>query len=59
MVKPSLRKAVAQHAVANRHVSIRLVCAAFGICETCYRYQEALNNENAKIANLLTELTDD
>ncbi len=59
MVKPSLRKAMAQHAVANRRVSIRLACAAFGISETCYRYQETLNDENAKIAKWLTDLTDD
>lgn len=58
MVKPSLRKAMAQHAVANLHVSIRLACAAFGISETCYRYQRALDDENAKIAALLIDLTE-
>lgn len=50
---------MAPYGVANRYVRIRLVCAAFGISETCHRYQGTLNNENTKIAKWLTELTDD
>jgi len=30
---------MAKHVVAERGLSIRVVCAAFGISETCYRYQ--------------------
>jgi putative transposase len=38
---------MAQHTVANRAISIRLACSAFGISETCYRYQAKLKDENA------------
>lgn len=58
MVKPSQRKAMAQHAVANRNVTIRMACAAFCISETCYRYQPVNDDENAQIADLLVDLTD-
>ncbi|SDX65729.1 putative transposase [Marinobacter mobilis] len=58
MVKPSLRKEMAQQAVANRQVSIRLACAAFSVSESCYRYQALLNDENAEIAERLVELTE-
>lgn len=34
-----IQEAMAQHAVANRNVTIRMACAAFCISETCYRYQ--------------------
>ncbi len=33
VVKPSQRKAMAQHAVANRNVTIRIACAAFCIAK--------------------------
>lgn len=58
MVKPSQRKAMAQHAVANHQVTIRLVCAAFFISETCYRYQPVNDDENTHIADLLVDLTE-
>ena len=58
MVKPSQRKAMAQDAVANRKISIRLTCAAFCISETCYRYQRVNDDENVVIADLLTDLID-
>lgn len=58
MVKPSQRKAMAQHAVANRNVTIRMACAAFCISETCYRYQPVNDDENAQIADLLIDLTE-
>ncbi len=42
----------------SRHaVSIRIVCRAFGISETCYRYQPKLSDENAEIADWLLRLT--
>ncbi len=49
---------MAQDAVANRNVSIRLACAAFCISETCYRYQRVNDDENAAIADLLVDLTE-
>jgi len=58
VVKPSQRKAIAQHAVANRNVTIRMACAAFCISETCYRYQPVNDDENARIADLLVDLTE-
>lgn len=58
MVKPSRRKEMAQTYVASRGVSIRLACAAFGISESCYRYQPKLSSENAEIADWLIRLTE-
>ena len=57
MVRPSLRKEMAQYAVNTRGVSIRLACEAFGISETCYRYQAKLSDDNAYIADWLIRLT--
>ncbi|OBS09263.1 integrase [Acidihalobacter prosperus] len=48
---------MAQQTVAVRGVSVRLVCAAFRISETCYRYQATLSDENAEIADWLVKLT--
>ena len=59
MVKPSRRKEMAQQAVATQGVSIRLACHAFGISETCYRYQPRLHSENEEIANWLIQLTEE
>ena len=58
MVRPSRRKEMAKKAVSARGLSVRLVCLAFGISETCYRYQPILSNENAEIADWLIRLTD-
>lgn len=49
---------MAQQAVALHAVSIRLACSAFGISETCYRYQAKLCDDNALIAKQLIELTE-
>jgi len=57
-VKPSLLKKIAQQAVSNLAVSIRLACQAFSISETCYRYQSLLSSENEKIAEWLVNLTE-
>jgi putative transposase len=57
MVKPSRRREMAQQAVTERGLSIRLVCVAFSISETCYRYQPLLSDENAEIAHWLVRLT--
>lgn len=48
---------MAQAAVVNKPVSIKLACKAFGISETCYRYQAKLSSENALIADWLIRLT--
>ena len=54
---PSRRKEMAQAAVVNKPASIKLACRAFGISETCYRYQAKLSSENALIADWLIRLT--
>jgi putative transposase len=49
---------MARDAVARRGVSIRLACEAFGISQTCYRYERLRNEENERIADWLLKLTD-
>lgn len=56
MVTPSRRRELAQKAVLDRDISIRLSCELFGISETCYRYQPKLNDENTLIADWLMRL---
>jgi putative transposase len=48
---------MAHQAVQQRGASIRVACAAFGISETCYRYQAKCSAENAEIADHLLRLT--
>jgi putative transposase len=48
---------MAVHAVAQHGVGIALVCRAFQISETCYRYERKLSDENAAIAEWLVKLT--
>lgn len=48
---------MAQKAVSERGLSIRQACRAFGISETCYRYQPVLSEENDEIADWLIRLT--
>ena len=48
---------MAQKAVSQKQVSIRLACWMFGISETCYRYRAKLSSENAEIADWLIRLT--
>jgi putative transposase len=57
VVKPSLRREMAQKTVAAGRCSIRLACVAFSVSESCYRYQARLNSENSEIADLLVRLT--
>lgn len=49
---------MAKAAVAQHSVAISLACMAFGISETCYRYQAKRQAENEEIANWLIRLTD-
>jgi putative transposase len=58
MVRPSLRREMAQEAVADKKAPISLACAAFGISESCYRYVAKLDGENDEIADWLIRLTD-
>lgn len=57
MVKPSRRREMAHRAVQHRSASIRVACAAFGISETCYRYQAKCSAQNTEIADHLIRLT--
>ena len=54
---PSRRKEMAQRAVHQFSVSIRLACAVFSISQSGYYYQPKLNNENEVIADWLIRLT--
>jgi putative transposase len=49
---------MAVNAQSRRDLSIRIVCIAFSISETCYRYQPKLSGENAEIADWLLRLTE-
>jgi len=57
MVRPSERRELAKKAVTNKGSSIRLVCCAFTISQTCYRYERKLQPENDVIADWLIRLT--
>jgi putative transposase len=57
VVRPSQRKEMAQRAVTENRVSIRVACQAFAISESCYRYEAKLSDENAEIADWLIRLT--
>lgn len=48
---------MAQKAVTEEGLSIRLACASFRISETCYRYQAKLSDANAEVADWLIRLT--
>ena len=58
MVRPSQRREMACRAIAEKGATIALACAAFGISESCYRYQPKLQPENAQIADWLIRITD-
>ena len=49
---------MAQRAVRDKVIPIRLACEAFRVSESCYRYQAKNNAENELIANWLICLTD-
>ena len=58
MVRPSHRCEMAQQAVRDKAIPIRLACEAFRVSESCYRYETKSNAENEQIANRLIRLTD-
>jgi len=57
VVRPSLRKEMAEWAVRHRSVSIALACRTFSISQTCFRYQPKLSDDNQLIADWLVALT--
>jgi putative transposase len=57
VVRPSQRRTLAQKAVIDKNISVRLACIIFSISETCYRYQAKFNDENQRIADWLLRLT--
>lgn len=57
IIAPSRRRELAQKAVNEKDISIRLSCELFSISETCYRYEAKLDDENAQIADWLLRLT--
>jgi len=57
VIRPALRRDLAENAVARHGVSIALACRTFDVSETCYRYSPLLSNENEEIADLLVGLT--
>jgi putative transposase len=52
-----IQEAMAKEAMIIRDVSVSLICSAFLISETYYRYQPNLNSDNELIVNLLVGLT--
>ena len=49
---------MAQKAVSECNISIRLACEIFSVSQTCYRYEAKHNAENEQIADWLIRLTD-
>ena len=49
---------MAQRAVSEKGISIRLACEIFSVSQTCYRYQPKFSSENELIAQWLLRLTD-
>ena len=58
MIRPALRRGLAEKAVARYGVSIALACRTFSVSETCYRYSPILSDENEHIADLLVGLAE-
>lgn len=58
VVKPSLRKQMAQEAIRNRNISVRFACQLCVVSESCYRYQPKLSEKNSVIADWLIRITD-
>ncbi len=57
-MRPSDRREMAQWAVRDKAIPIRLAFEAFRVIESCYRYEAKNNGENEHIANWLIRLTD-
>jgi putative transposase len=46
-----------RHYIEAGRMSVKVACLAFGISQTCYRYEAKLNAENEVIADWLVRLT--
>ena len=57
VVRRSRRREMAQRAVQERGIGIRLACQAFRVSERCYRDQPKRSGENDEIALWLERLT--
>jgi len=57
VVRPARRRELAQVAVASGKANISQACKAYGISQTCYRYQAKLSSGNCEIADWLLRLT--
>lgn len=53
VVRPSQRRELAIRAVKHRALTVKAACAAFGVSETCYRYQAKSSAEKEVIADWL------
>jgi putative transposase len=49
---------MAKRPVSERGACIRVACQAFGISESCFRYERKIDPENIEVANWLLRLTD-
>ncbi len=49
---------MAQKAMTQRGICIRVACQAFGISQSCYRYERKLDADNAEVASWLMRLTE-
>ena len=49
---------MAERAVREKGISIRLACEVFSVSQTCYRYQPKFSSENELIGGWLLRLTD-
>lgn len=58
MVRPSRRREMAQRAVQDRGVAIRMAYEAFKVRQTCYRYVIKADAENEEFANWLLRLVE-
>ena len=52
------QKGDGQEGIRGKKRCIRVVCVAFGINESCYRYERKPDAENDEVANWLVHLTD-
>ena len=57
-MRPSRRREMAETAVNEQGISIRLACEIFSVSQTCYRYKPKFSSENELIAHWLLRLTD-
>ena len=57
-MRPSRRRKITKKAVTNWGVCVRVACDAFGISESCYRYERKRDPENDEVATWPIIMTD-